>query len=251
MCSSRSLLCLALILSACGSSKAASSAAQPDVATLADTAVADSSSATDLVKVDIAKDIVKAEVATAPCKPAGNTGCTEAGTHCGYDEADMVACVKDGSHAVGEDCSDGSGCKVGLCVQSQNGKSACAPYCVSDAQCDSNQCNKLDGKKGHVCDVTTYTPCDLLQQNCADKTQACYDNPNGFVCLAKGSMQKDDLCDQSNDCASGLACIGASVGSKGVCRKVCAFPSGAPTCDSVTIQCTSLLGSNKFGYCPL
>ncbi len=244
------LLVFSVVLAACSTTVQNFTAPGADVA--ADVALEDTAAPVDTAKPDVAKDIAKVDVAPAPCKPTDNTGCTEAGTHCGYDDADMVACVKDGTHAIAEDCSDGAGCKVGVCVQNQNGKSLCAPYCLSDLQCNSNSCNKLDGKKGHVCDVGSYTPCDMLAQNCTDKTQGCYDSgANGFVCLQKGSLAQGDLCDQSNQCTVGLACIGASAGSKGVCRKVCAFPNGAPACDSVTIQCTSLLGSNKFGYCPL
>lgn len=242
-------LFITLLFCACGNTTAApATAASTDVA--ADAALHDGNTAPDTAKPDVQKDIGKADIPPAVCKPAGNTGCSEPGTHCGYDDADLIACVKDGAHGVGEDCADGGGCKIGACVQSQNGKTACAPYCVSDVQCDSNQCNKLEGKKGKVCDVSTYTPCDLLAQNCADKTLACYDSPNGFVCLSKGSLAKDAVCDASNQCAVGLACVGASASSKGVCRQVCAFPSGAPACESVTVQCTSFPGSNKFGYCP-
>lgn len=204
--------------------------------------------ATD-VKPDAAKDAVadvaKVDTGPAACSPHKNSGCeAQAGTHCAYDD-DVAACIQDGSHGAGEDCSDNGGCKVGMCVKSQNGAQACAPFCIADVSCTSNSCNKIEGKKYKVCDVATYKPCDPLKQDCTDKTQGCYNQGGQFVCLSKGTADKDDTCEQSNDCKPGLACIGALSGTKGFCRKVCTV--GGAACDPITVPCSQL--SSKYGYC--
>jgi hypothetical protein len=208
---------------------------------------ADSSSAdaagdasADTAVPDVAKDVPGKDATAAKCNPYSelNQKCL-AGTHCGYDDGDQLDCLKDGTHDAGVDCSDGGGCTVGMCVQAQNGESACAPYCTSGAACYSGSCNKIEGKNYKVCDVTAYTACNPFGTACTVAGQACYDMGSEFVCLKKGTAEKGDLCSASNECAPGLTCSGADKGSQGICRKLCHVKTAAE-CDSVTANCSQI-----------
>ena len=212
-----------------------------DTTSASDTATADSS-ASDTKASDAKADVVK-----PPCKPWDlpvDWNCP-ADTHCGYDESDKIACVANGEHAVGEDCADGKGCKIGMCVTSQNGKSACAPYCTSVAHCESSGCNKIVDKIYSVCDMAKYEPCSPLAPKCEAK-QGCYLVSGGFGCATAGSTPAGEVCTQNTDCLPGLHCAGAAGGAKGYCRKICSLT--APTgCDDVTTACSKL--SSSAGYC--
>ncbi len=207
----------------------------------ADTAGATDSSQGDVAKADSGKT-------TAPCKPwltPAEWSC-EAGTHCGYDNLDKIACVPDGAHGVGEDCSDGQGCKIGLCVTAQNGSQACSPYCTTDAHCDSGSCNKIVGKTYSVCDVAKYQSCNPLKAACP-AGQACYLLTGGFVCANAGDKTKGEGCVSHTDCAPGLACAGAGGGSSGICRLLCSKTAKPNGCDSPDTNCSTLGGDA--GYC--
>ncbi|MBM4343284.1 MAG: hypothetical protein FJ100_07895 [Deltaproteobacteria bacterium] len=243
----------------CGASGGAPAATSGDAATageVASTADAktetaagtDATSATTDADADAAK--ADATAAKAPCKPwdlPADWGCPK-DTHCGYDDNDAIACVANGTHGVAEDCSDGAGCKVGLCVTAQNGSQACSPFCTVDAQCDSKSCNQITGKKYKVCDVAKYQTCKPIGGNCP-KGQACYQQGvQGFVCLAAGSAAKGEACKTNSDCAPGYTCTGnaGTASSTGLCRKVCS-KSGSSGCDDPTTPCSDLGGG--YGYC--
>ena len=207
------------------------------------------SAAVDAAKVDTAK--VDTAKAPAPCKPwdapADWTNCP-ADTHCGYDDMDAVACVANGKHGMGEDCSDNLGCKIGICVTSQNGSQNCSPFCTVDGQCDSNTCNKITGKNYKVCDVAKYVSCVPIGGKCP-ANQGCYDlGSAGFVCVGAGTKAKGEACKVSYDCAPGYTCTGNSgtSTSTGLCRKVCKT-SGVSGCVDPTTPCSKI--GEGFGYC--
>ncbi len=232
--------------SGCGSSAAASATAND--AQVLDGPVSDTKAAD--AKVGATGDTAgKADSTKAPCKPweaAIDWNCP-ADTHCGYDESDVVACVPNGSHSIGEDCADGAGCKIGLCVTSDNGTSACSPYCTVESQCDSNTCNKIQGKKYSVCDVAKYTSCAPLTPKCPSG-QSCYDYGSlGFVCANAGSLQNGEACVSNAECAPGYTCAGAAGSTSGLCRKLCSTTAKPNGCDDPSTNC-SKLGAGA-GYC--
>lgn len=243
---SASVLLFGLAVAGCEDDASATSASSD--ASVSDSAVGDSVSKSDSASTTVsASSDAKADVTKPPCKPwdlPADWNCP-ADTHCGYDENDKIACVANGEHGVGEDCADGKGCKIGMCVTAQNGKSACAPYCTSVAHCDSNSCNKIVDKIYSVCDMATYVSCNPLAPKCEAK-QGCYLVSGGFGCATAGTKPAGEVCTQSTDCLPGLHCAGAAGGAKGYCRKLCSLT--APTgCDDVTTACSKL--SSSVGYC--
>ncbi|MSQ82841.1 MAG: hypothetical protein EXR77_07985 [Myxococcales bacterium] len=229
-------------------SEAGNATAVSDGGATADSAVVDAAKV-DTVKVDTVK--VDTAKAPAPCKPwdapADWTNCP-ADTHCGYDDMDAVACVANGKHGMGEDCSDNLGCKIGICVTSQNGSQNCSPFCTVDGQCDSNSCNKITGKNYKVCDVAKYVSCVPVGGKCP-ANQGCYSlGSAGFVCVGAGTKAKGEACKVSYDCAPGYTCVGDSgtSTSTGLCRKVCKT-SGVSGCVDPTTPCSKI--GEGFGYC--
>ena len=222
---------------------AAGADAKTDAAAAGETSAATGDTVTDTAKADTA-------ATKAPCKPwdlPTDWNCPP-DTHCGYNDDDAIACVADGKHAVAKDCSDGAGCKIGICVMAQNGSQACSPFCTVDAQCDSQSCNQITGKKYKVCDVAKYQPCKPIGSTCP-KGQACYQQGSqGFVCLGAGTAGKGDACKTNSDCAPGFTCTGnaGTASSTGLCRKVCS-KTGPTGCDDPNTPCSSLGGG--YGYC--
>ena len=182
-----------------------------------------------------------------PVNPA--KGPCPAGEHCVWSK-DTLICEKDGEHAAGEDCEDGKGCKIGICVKNDSGKSVCAPHCIGNLDCDSNICNGLEGAKGKVCDMGEPPPpqCNPFTQNCSEVGEACYSTPNGYVCKMAGKVATGSPCPEDNSCLKGSICVGKSSAS-GVCRKICNQVKGStPNCD-VGVKCTPYQGSEFAGYC--
>ncbi len=198
---------------------------------------------------DASGDTQSAADTTVACHPIKNTGCP-AGQHCIYD-GDFIRCEDDGAHGLGEDCEDGKGCKVGVCIKPQSGESRCSPFCTSDVQCASGSCNALKTGKGKVCDMggSTLTPCDILSQDCQEPGMACYGTSKGFGCLKVGVAAGGEACSDENGCQKGFACAGLSGSGNGMCRKVCKIGGGEPSCESITAPCSSLNGSKIAGYC--
>ena len=183
-----------------------------------------------------------------PVKPA--SGPCPPGKHCVW-QGESPACVPDGSHGAGENCDDGDGCKVGICVKNDDDKSRCAPHCFGDLDCASGQCNPLEEGKGKVCDMGggSKPQCNPLAQNCSDSNEACYHTSNGFVCKTKGNVSAGGQCVDDNSCLPGHLCVGKT-SSGGVCRKICSVTgSNGLTCP-VGIKCSNYLGSSQVGYCP-
>lgn len=216
-----------------------------------DTATSDSGAAKDSAAAAVA-DTAKADTAKTPppCKPwdsPSDWNCP-AGTHCGYDTSDAIACVANGTHGVGEDCSDGADCSIGLCISAQNGSQACGNFCTVDAHCDSGSCNGVVNKKYKVCDVAKYTSCNPLSAKCP-ATQGCYLLGNaGFVCVGAGSKAKGETCKANYECAPGSTCAGlaGAASAVGICRKYCNASGGATGCEDPTTPCSKLGGGAGF-----
>lgn len=67
--------------------------------------------------------------------------------------------------------------------------------------------------------------CDVLRQDCARPTEACYPRPVGApVCASAGNRGEGAPCSLSSDCFAGFDCTG---GGQSVCHKIC--PLGAST----------------------
>ena len=162
---------------------------------------------------------------------------------------DAIACVPNGTHGLAEDCGDGGGCSIGLCIKAQNGSQACGNFCTNDAHCDSGQCGGVVGKKYKVCDVAKYTVCNPLKPTCPTG-QGCYVlGAQGFVCVGAGAKIKGDTCKAQYDCAPGLYCAGLSdaASAVGICRKLCKAGGGPTGCEDPTTPCSSV-GSGA-GFC--
>ena len=233
------------------SAATADSVAGGDTSAASDTGPADASGASDAMgdsspSAD-AKSDVKADATKAPCKPWDDPvdwNCP-ADTHCSYDDTDKIACVPNGTHGKAEDCSDGKGCTIGMCVTAQNGNQGCAPHCTTDGHCDSGSCNKIEGKTYSTCDVAKYTACNPMASKCP-AGQGCYLITGGFSCLKAGTGISGDKCIGNSECSPGLTCAGASPGGSGLCRKLC--NTSPPTgCVDVTTPCSKLTAS--VGYC--
>ena len=263
------LACVAGVVAACaaplpvatGSDAAPASAdgsgaADTSVAQDGSTAAADSDSGAGLATDSAPKlDTAKADTAApAPCKPWVQPDSCASGTHCSYDDLGAVACVDNGPHGAGEDCSDGKGCSIGMCItDSDSGAQRCAAHCATDVHCDTNQCGAVTGKKYKVCALPKMDvpPCNPFLQDCADKTKACVvklDFPTGGCISKGGTAEKGDACEQSGDCKPKLYCTGAAAGGSGVCRTLCKT-SGASGCDPVTVQCVPITKNAPYGYC--
>jgi len=171
------------------------------------------------------------------------------GQHCVYSNSVLV-CEDDGEHGAGEDCEDGKGCKIGICVQSEAGNSACAPHCFGNLDCASKICNNLKDSKGKVCDMgePSAAQCDPLAQNCSEPGEACFATNSGFVCKLAGNVASGSPCPEFSSCKKDLVCVGKS-SSGGVCQKICnqAMDTG-PNCN-IGVKCTPLLGSGTVGFC--
>lgn len=238
-------------LAGCGSEDGSSGTGTAQDSSAADASGADSAGGSDTTAADTGGSAdTGSSIACHPIKNSGkNTGCPE-GQHCVY-EGNLITCTTSGEHGLGEDCEDGKGCTVGICVKGQTGKSRCANFCTSDLHCSSQSCNQLQDSKGKVCDMggDELTPCDPLAQDCKQAGTGCYGTPKGFGCLPAGSVAAGDPCDDYAACVAGYACVGLSSGQDGYCRKICRQGGGAPACDGVTEGCSKLFGSATAGYC--
>lgn len=240
------------VIAGCGTAATSATTAAVDAQA---TAGADSGAASadtakaDAVKADTSGTTDTKPTATPPpCKPwdAPADWKCPADTHCGYDQADVIDCLPNGTHGVAEDCSDGQGCKIGACVTSDNGAQLCSPYCSVDGHCDSNMCNKLQNSKAKVCDVTKYTACSPLASKC-ESGLGCYPASGiGFACLKAGTKTNGEPCAKENDCAPGFACAGLG-GASGLCRTICSKTAKPNGCPDPATNCSSLSGN--YGYC--
>lgn len=164
------------------------------------------------------------------------------------------ACIADGTVDEGQPCSENTdSCKRGAACILTKGDAGftCSRFCRDTQSCASpQQCyvtlvspDTLERPK--VC-ADPPTSCNILIQNCPGTTDSCYPGSQGALCLQTGTGALGTACQYSNDCASGLACAGTA--SNAACRKVCAFPSGMPSCDNGQ-NCTRLQQFTDVGVC--
>jgi hypothetical protein len=176
----------------------------------------------------------------------------DAGLECAYEDGGRT-CVPAGSLPEGASCAEQvSGCQRGLTCTfaSADGGSVCSRFCRLDSDCTSPQ----------TCYTTVVLPnttelplvcadppmtCDLLMQNCADSSQACYPTSTTPACYPAGTSAVGASCTFSNDCVKGSACVG-NLGARS-CRSFCAYPTGIPEC--ATGACMQLSSSATVGAC--
>ena len=248
----RLLLVAALATSwACSSKTGSADSAAVALDDALDDAAAGSDTGTDPGPIDTSKSDSKADASKPACNPLQNTGCSDpALPKCGYGDDGKPACVVGGTAKLGESCNNPDDCAEGLCLGCPTGKSVCANFCISEANCGKGQsCNQITDQKYKACDWCSYEACKIEVITCKNAAQACYTGTGqGPVCLDKGTGAKLDLCSLPNDCLPGLTCVGAGTTAKGVCRPVCS-PSVKLDCDPPTTTCENVDGSG-YGFCP-
>ncbi|MCO4761652.1 MAG: hypothetical protein KC502_09125 [Myxococcales bacterium] len=237
---------LAMALVACGSDPEPTDQQASDAS--ADAAAQSDGGQSDGGSTDTGSTAAKDTSTGIKCHPVNNTGCP-AGEHCIWS-GNSIVCEADGEHGAGEECGDGKGCKIGVCVGVQGSdKSVCSPHCLANLECNSGICNKLTDSKGKVCDMgVQVAQCAPFKKEC-DAGQSCYSGAQGFICLSNGKVEAGQPCPDDNSCLPGHACVGKSGSGNGVCRKVCKMGGGEPSCDDISTSCSSLLGSSTVGYC--
>ncbi len=252
-----------MLASACGTSAGPSEGTKKEgdaapTGDAADASTAADAAASDAGKVDTATvdtaPVDGGPVDTGPSGPACHPtnpvkGPCPQGQHCVWS-SDTLVCEADGEHSAGESCEDGKGCKIGICVKNDSGKSTCAPHCLGNLDCASNRCNNLESSKGKVCDMGEPPPtqCNPFTHNCEKASEACYATTGGFVCKLAGKVEAGSPCPDDNSCKKGAICVGKSA-SGGVCRQICNQVKGAePNCD-VGVKCTPFDGSDFVGFC--
>jgi hypothetical protein len=232
-----------LLLSAC--EDAAEDKPAADVIQNAD-AVTDSVSNKDVAKADLPK--ADTSIVCKPWLTPSEWNCP-ADTHCSYDEDDNVACVPNGTHDMGEACDDGGGCKIGVCIQSQNGQQRCSPHCTIASHCQSKSCNGVVDKPYKTCDMASYKTCNPLDSQCEGGLGCYVLGGSGFVCVKAGELTAGDTCKANYDCGPGLHCAGLGSGGSldsGLCKPLCKVGGGAPMCESPATPCTPINGAAGF-----
>lgn len=138
-----------------------------------------------------------------------------------------------------------------LCASSDDGGTSCAQLCgdiVRGSDCPA----------GLSCSVALDLPgtdeiavlcgpqpssCDLLIQSCGSETLACYPGPQQPRCLPIGNISAGNACSAANDCVAGEICVA------NVCRLICQFPSGTPSCGGGRCESVSVPGQSNVGAC--
>jgi hypothetical protein len=166
------------------------------------------------------------------------------------------SCVPDGTLAEGAPCANmGFNCIKGtVCSNVPAGdggqESRCTKFCSENANCTPPQQCLLtlvlpdSNERPQICADPPPT-CDLLTQSCPAVADGCYPNGATGACFGAGVIQPGQGCVFSNDCVRGSTCVNTTGGAS--CRQLCAFPSGAPSCDAGT--CTRLTGTTGVGVC--
>ena len=92
--------------------------------------------------------------------------------------------------------------------------------------------------------------CDLIKQDCADKSKACYPVSGLGRCQYEGALSVGAACGFSGaepDCVRGLTCLATSdVG--GTCLPLCDVSNPIPICGLGNV-CHLLPGFTTVGYC--
>ncbi len=161
------------------------------------------------------------------CDAVAQTGCAD-GQKCAFvlDIPDTgvghVACVPDGSAALGEACERPSAAgDVDTCAKGghcYNG--TCRQTCTrTNDTCDGQCGNFADANNNPLPVQWCLAACDPLAQDCGAANEGCVLSNDGGLCLIVGNTPEGEPCNFGNACAPGAACIGPAGG--GACRTMC------------------------------
>ena len=176
------------------------------------------------------------------------------GFKCAYGDGGRT-CLPEGTLDEGVPCVGApSGCKKGLvCTLAggADGGSACSRFCRDTDDCAMpQQCYvslvQSDTRERPLVCAPAPLSCDPLLQDCVDAADGCYPGSGDPGCFPAGPLVEGNACSFSNDCAKGLACVGAATSRS--CRTICGFVSGTPGCPTGT-GCTRLTSSMTIGVC--
>jgi hypothetical protein len=177
------------------------------------------------------------------CDPRTAMGCDEG--MCVLYGSEPTCVTAAGDQTVDQPCSALSDCATGLvCVQREGG-SVCRPICcpVSPAGCGTDErcvANVVLGDGS----TTPWGACEprrrcnvLTGDGCiAAMGYACYivSSMGDTDCKLAGIARAGEACTQQTDCAGGLFCPAAHT-----CVRICAYPSGEPSCGMDEGTCAS------------
>jgi len=113
---------------------------------------------------------------------------------------------------------------------------------------DSGDANDL--AEGDLPSDAIQVLCDLVKQDCVDKSKACYPVSGAGKCQFEGGLSVQTACGFGGtepDCARGLTCVTtSSVG--GTCLPMCDVLNPIPIC-GLGNSCHPLPGFTTVGYC--
>jgi len=185
------------------------------------------------------------ETSSTPCDPILQSGC-EAGENCTFIGAETVAtCVPAGPVPANNVCSSEDRCQRGVCLSINQTGNRCYQVCAENTDCGAgtaNECISLSSTPFSVCKIPgLYTQCNLLTQDCADTTKACYAVAGEAepICLATGTSAPGAECASAAACVKGQACV------NDVCRTLC-DPDLAGSCGA-NATCRDFF--DDAGYC--
>ena len=210
-----------------------------------------------------------------PTDSGGGGGCTETpcrlvspqcgcavGQGCYISGGDRV-CGAPGTELTGQACAGATACQAGnLCVGDASMSAAlCRRFCDSDSDCAGAGALCLltlsDGMGGSIPDATLCTAaCNPASSTGCPPTMGCdiFQESMGAMrvltdCRAAGSTGEGATCTDSDQCAPGLFCGGAT-GSQ-MCVRYCQLPGGTcgagTTCNAFTDPV--IVGGIQYGYC--
>jgi hypothetical protein len=203
-----------------------------------------------------------------PCGEEAPLACDVLDQDCGVDgygcyNPEAPYCAKSGKLAAGAACqgSQQSECAAGaVCVENYNARDAfaCAAYCNASDTTAPDFCGKAclggyiyldDNQTGDIvggfCEPGTGGSCDPLASNCP-QGQGCY-SWQPARCLGAGKLAKGAVCQYSNECEPGLACIGTT--AENHCTPYCDMEatSGDQACS--TLCPNAFWDYDDFGVC--
>lgn len=156
----------------------------------------------------------------SPCRVAPNCGCAENETCQVQDAAGNGACLPAGGTPRGGACTAHTECAKGMvCVES-----TCEPYCATDADCDTKQCEGIAIGTTAIKDVGWCAePCDPAALTCGDGRACRFVGTTRTACLPAGSGGDGAACKADGDCSPGMLCA-----TDGKCATLCTSGSTCP-----------------------
>jgi len=168
-------------------------------------------------------DLGVCPLATGPCDPVNDSGCSE-GNAC-YFNGDALGgtCMTEGSAYPGDTCWADNQCRPGLaCLRlfdSEDGR--CTELCDDENPCPAGTlwCAYFPGGRAGFC--TENVGCDPINgtNGCPADQYCMVTNPAGsFTCLYPGPVTEGAPCDLFNRCDQGLYC---AVDYDHKCHRLC------------------------------